>query len=241
MTIRPISSVSFNGSYNKLSFEGKKDRNPNRSSSVSNTLKAIPLATLLAMSPLNSVDAQNRALESQFGFRTEITQTSDGHERAQAEFIYPNAFPSGTDSKLLLFSTDDNSDDFEKAVLDYTKKMKTRKNIKGEMREVIHEEQNIFTVKALKVVNVSKKMSNGTVDHYKEYYADGNLNILRLYRGLDNPAPLEVKFLKRGDSEVEITDLLYNDLKKILGDNIEYTETSKETDDSADDLFFYMY
>ena len=54
MAIRPVTSVSFGTHSNRLAFEGRKDRENHRPSYVSNTIKSIPLATLIALSPLNS-------------------------------------------------------------------------------------------------------------------------------------------------------------------------------------------
>lgn len=58
MAIAPVSSVSFRGNYNQVNFEGKK-REKSSGLHVSNSIKAIPLATLIAMSPLNVVEAQS--------------------------------------------------------------------------------------------------------------------------------------------------------------------------------------
>ena len=60
MSIRPISSLSFNN-YNNISFESRRNKENRQTSNlhVSNSIKAIPLATLLAMSPMVNVDAQN--------------------------------------------------------------------------------------------------------------------------------------------------------------------------------------
>lgn len=54
MAIRPVSSVSFNNYSNfsnNVAFEGKKNKSPNNRH-CSNPMKAIPLATLIAMSPM---------------------------------------------------------------------------------------------------------------------------------------------------------------------------------------------
>lgn len=56
MAIAPISNVSFRNNYNQVNFEGKK-REKSSGLHVSNPVKAIPLAALIALSPLNGVDA----------------------------------------------------------------------------------------------------------------------------------------------------------------------------------------
>ena len=60
MAISPINSVSFKNNYN-LSFEGNKKKNHAGNHPVSSPyVKAVPLAVLLAMSPLNETYAQKK-------------------------------------------------------------------------------------------------------------------------------------------------------------------------------------
>ena len=54
MAILPVSSVSFGRSYSNLSFEGEKRKQHTRNTNVTSTLKAAPVAALIALSPLNS-------------------------------------------------------------------------------------------------------------------------------------------------------------------------------------------
>ena len=51
MAIAPVSSVSFRNNYNQINFEGKKKEHTH--SKMTNALKSVPLAALIAMSPLN--------------------------------------------------------------------------------------------------------------------------------------------------------------------------------------------
>lgn len=55
MAIRPISSVSFRN-YSNLAFEGKKNNKHPRHSYATSTIKAIPVAALIAMSPMVSAE-----------------------------------------------------------------------------------------------------------------------------------------------------------------------------------------
>lgn len=57
MAIAPISSVSFRNNYNQVNFEGKKKEHKSSGMHIPSAVKAIPLATAIAMSPLTSVDA----------------------------------------------------------------------------------------------------------------------------------------------------------------------------------------
>ena len=58
MAISPVSSVSFNN-YNNVTFAGKENKENRHSSHTTSPVKAVPLAVLLAMSPMVNVDAQN--------------------------------------------------------------------------------------------------------------------------------------------------------------------------------------
>lgn len=57
MAIAPINNVSFRNNYNQVNFEGKK-KEKSTVLHLSNSIKAIPLATLIALSPLNIAEAQ---------------------------------------------------------------------------------------------------------------------------------------------------------------------------------------
>jgi len=74
MAIAPISSVSFRNNYNQINFEGKKEK---KSSGlhVSSSIKAIPLATMIALSPLNNVEADGQVRTSSAQHRTEMVQS----------------------------------------------------------------------------------------------------------------------------------------------------------------------
>lgn len=62
MAIAPISSVSFRNNYNQVNFEGKKKEHKSSGMHIPSAVKAIPLATAIAMSPLTSVDASAQDL-----------------------------------------------------------------------------------------------------------------------------------------------------------------------------------
>ena len=59
MAISPINNVSFRNNYNQVNFEGRNKEKSHHTNGVKNTLRSIPLATLIAMSPLNNVEANS--------------------------------------------------------------------------------------------------------------------------------------------------------------------------------------
>lgn len=87
MAIAPISSVSFRNNYNQVNFEGKK-KEKSSGLHVSNSIKAVPLATLIALSPLNTVDADAQ-VRANSNRRVEIVNT----ERLNSVLIDANGSP----------------------------------------------------------------------------------------------------------------------------------------------------
>ncbi len=72
MAISPINSVSFRNNYNQVNFEGKKHEKSD-GLRVSNSIKAIPLATLIALSPLNNIEADAQ-VKNTHANRIEVVQ-----------------------------------------------------------------------------------------------------------------------------------------------------------------------
>lgn len=78
MAIAPISSVSFRNNYNQVNFEGKKKEHKSSGMHIPSVVKAIPLATAIAMSPLTSVDAS--------------AQCTFENDRLIGSFVSPNGW-----------------------------------------------------------------------------------------------------------------------------------------------------
>ena len=111
MAIAPVSSVSFRGNYNQVNFEGKK-KEKSSGLHVSSSIKAIPLATLIALSPLNNSALSNSSV-SQSDIRTEQVQ----HKR---ELVFQIALPQelGLSGKhgIMFYDTNNDPSDAEKAI-----------------------------------------------------------------------------------------------------------------------------
>ena len=218
MAIRPV-SVSFRNNYN-LAFEGRKKKNSEQSH-VSSPVKAVPLAVLLAMSPLN-VDGQNVIKENiATGVKREL---ADGSYRKDFEYVEESPFVLiGADCEVAFVSTD--GDDIPETVKlknnnDYTKHVM----INGVRTPAISKNRRIIDVKALRIVNVTKTLENGEISRSKRYYAVGDITIFRHLVDKDNPkkslAPMET--IKHKNSEVQIHKEFYDRLAATMGDNLEY-------------------
>ena len=113
MAIKPVSSVSFSNQHNSVNFEGRKNRNGHSNETATNTLKSIPLAALIALSPLNVGASEAAALSNS------ISQTEQVNNQTE-NFVGRIPIPINLGTRtatVLLFDTDGDPSNAEKAVL----------------------------------------------------------------------------------------------------------------------------
>lgn len=123
MSIRPISSVSFNN-YNNISFESRRNRENRHSSSSTVPIKAIPLIALLAMSPINAEKAF--ALEHESSKIEEVTNLNEFQQMDKVPMpsnwtVLKNIgidFKAGMRYEFNLIDTDNDKSNFE--ILEFT-------------------------------------------------------------------------------------------------------------------------
>lgn len=118
MAISPVASVSFRNNYNQVNFEGKNKKNNVDLHYASNTIKAIPLATLLALSPLNNVDAQTKSMSEVVNVQTYNNIVMGESSPAGLIFRYLN---KDSDSTTIEKITADSNEDrfyFENPVIE---------------------------------------------------------------------------------------------------------------------------
>ncbi len=122
MAIRPV-SVSFYNNYNNLAFEGRKKKNSEQSR-VSSPVKAVPLAVLLAMSPLNAQKAF--ALEPESPKIENVTGLNETQQAGRIPMpsnwtVLKNIgidFKAGMRYEFNLIDTDNDKSNFE--ILEFT-------------------------------------------------------------------------------------------------------------------------
>lgn len=108
MAIAPVSNVSFRSNYNQVNFEGKK-KEKSSGLHVTNSIKVIPLATLLALSPLNNVEAGAQAGISSNSDRTEMVHQSKLNTFNRADVIeYKDFNYNGFDIRVNLVKNKEN-------------------------------------------------------------------------------------------------------------------------------------
>lgn len=159
MAIAPVSSVSFRNNYsNQVSFEGKKEKASKMQ--VPMALKAIPLATLLAMSPLNSVDAQTRA--------------DHNNEDVLAIQQYKGT-TNDRSCNIFFISNDGDANNFERVALGYSgSKVKINEVVNGKRIPVIKSTNYMQYADELKIVNVTYRYEDGRPDeHSVQYFVTG--------------------------------------------------------------------
>lgn len=127
MAIKPITSVAFNGNYNKLAFEGRKEnkeKNAKGGMHISNTMRAIPLAAALTMAPLNVINAESynsRDVGAQTS-KTLAMTSPDKNKSEKGVVIDSKTFDTKEHGTITVnqISTDDDNSNFEKVTATYS-------------------------------------------------------------------------------------------------------------------------
>lgn len=218
MAIRPISSVSFNTNYNNVNFEGKKKEKSHHTSTFTNTIKSIPLAAIIAMSPMVG---QAQAPKEKI-----ISWIDTGDKQA----INPRQI--NDTSELMFISTDGNDEDAEIVRLRGTSSA-SRKGVKY-----------VFTtetdVKTLEVRNITDP-DDGEVT--KRYYAWGPGFVARS-RGITPSGELvgESFIPPKRQMKTEISKALYDYLAELMRDSgmVEFTTTNKTERAGFHDSFYEL-
>ena len=211
MAIAPVSSVSFRNTQNQVHFEGKKERKNH--SGISNTIKAIPLATLIALSPLNTVEAQNMRINNG---KYESTIMQDG--TIYGSFVEPKGVidPSDYDCEVMVTCMPDGDDIADEISLRYTRPS-LKSPGQGKRGLVISNIQ----VNAIKVVNVTEDNQNGVINKYKEYYVVGDLTKVDRVLDKNTNKLLSNKVSKRQNVAIRVSDNFYRKIEKMAGDNMD--------------------
>ncbi len=136
MAVRPVTSVNFSvNTRNDIAFSGRKDENRKHSSNIRSTVVAVPLATLIAMSPLNTQSANRANLDVEAAERTELVINAPSQE---PQVISSKNFHLGAGQELIFnaLSTDGNPDNFEKIQIKWKQPISKAKHETFEMTEL---------------------------------------------------------------------------------------------------------
>lgn len=159
MAIRPVSTVSFNAknAVNQTNFEGRKNHsnNENYHSTTSNSLmKSIPLAALIAMSPLVETQAQ-------------VAKIYPKEEMVLLK-PYKNVYDGGCN--IMFISTDDDPSNAEAIILQHGKKYSYNQPINGVKTKLLKRENEKQYLDTLKIVSERVKYSDGTISEPQTKY-----------------------------------------------------------------------
>ena len=146
MAIAPINNVSFRNKYKQVSFEVKNKEKSHQTSSIKTTLRAIPLATLIAMSPLNNVEAQ--------------TNLTANKEKVVQMQTYKNPVKDGCN--VLFISNDGNDSDVEAIALQHGRIVNYSRTIRGVKTDLEKRENFKQYLDTLKTLNVTYVFEDGS-------------------------------------------------------------------------------
>lgn len=221
MKVLPISYSN----YHTPAFEGRKKENNNNNSHrhISNTLKSVPLATILAMSALNNADAQNvlKSPEYRGKIREEVYTSPLTNAKEKAFTYIDNNFVSADkkrevdDCKAEVSFIDNNLDDVPDEVMIFYNDTDT---IAG---KIIKCEIGLMPT-TLKVVNVTEKDKKGAVtDRYKEYYINGGYVNNETIKTLDGKLVKETEEVKK-NFDMQVTPQFYKKISDTMGNKLKH-------------------
>lgn len=228
MAISPVSSVSFN-SYNNISFESRKNRkHPDYESGYSTSpLKAIPLAALIAMSPM--VDTYAQSLREHDSDKIVQMQT------------YKNPVVDGCN--ILYISNDGDDSNVEAIALQYGKSVKYNSKNGSQKVLMVKKENSKQFLNELKTVNITYKHTNGKPDTFETCYVVSGDRIVDTYIYPENDeSNVQHRTGYDANSNYKISKELYDYLKQFMEDESIKTENKTVTlsdDFNFSDLFPY--
>lgn len=239
MAISPVNSVSFKNNYNQANFEGKRKNNEQQhSSGMSNTLKSIPVAALIAMSPLNVVSVNAQSVND----AKPKTEQVQPEEKVVATASCKIGTPDGKPCTVYFIDSDGDDTTAERIVLRFDYFGKRSKQDKNGKREVYkYTESTYINVDTLEVINYTAKYKNKPDWNYKSYKVKGYGKVEYTIPRTDDGKPLRstpAKTKYKSCIEQEIVEGLYGDLNKMFGENEVVRKTTNVTydGDAEDDL-----
>lgn len=231
MRISAINSYVNQKRYDNIQFQGKKDKREINTPSHSNPLKAIPLAVLLAMSPLNiqPVSAQNTTSSSV------TTETQHKPLKVIATYNYEKSTPRKDSEPCYMefLGRDIDGDDFEILRLNFSQKRANyvHDSITNEPIPIDFNHMTTLDLTTLEIRIVTYLKADGSKKVEIEYFAGGPAVVYDtpgVYHATKEPVkrkpiPSYFNYYSR-----RITEDFYNVLKDTMGDEVLYKNTTRE-------------
>ena len=220
MAISPISNVSFNN-YNNVTFESRKNKKyPEYHSHSTSPIKAIPLAALIAMSPLTSVNAQNNI-----------------NEKVVVSGVFENAKPptiisdKGEPCEIFFISNDGDDNSVERIKLKFVDKRFKIMDVNGQRKKMNYEYTKDIYADTLVLCNETRKYNGKPDKNTEAYYVLGECRHMRsYYHNSEGDIIKKDGFVKNYKGKIEISKDLYKYLQEIMGDEIQYKVINEEID-----------
>ena len=206
MAISPISSVSFKSNYNQVNFEGKKKEHTHRS--MTNTIKSIPVAALIAMSPL-------------------VVSAQTASEKVVATWEYPTAYVdadgSVRPSYMEFVSTDGDDETAEKLYVSEDKEKYKTINIAGKSVRCKYTNNTRFQLDTLVCEVTNKEYAKSPAEVTKKYYIYGPASSINYNYYTPEGEYVSVKEQpKKYAGRREISKDFYDWLAETFGDEVKY-------------------
>lgn len=240
MSIRPISSVSFNN-YNSVTFSGRKNRehNNNASNSVTHKLAVSTATLMLAMMPSNATSVpewenENRVeysqdLENFVDIDTYRLEPQENKRKVLQRETILNASPKYGNCIMEVVTDDGGKTGDMILTFEENTKYNGFVNIDGERKKIplIRTTLHSVEVDTLKTIN-SRLRSYDPDSEYPVRYVSGKAKIVNIVRRDDGTNIVEkMNSHDYPNRKYEITEDFYNDLKNFLGDLVPYTTENK--------------
>ena len=186
MAIRPIINVKYNNNYNNLSFEAKKkNKNHHDTQRSAGFMKSIPLAAIIAMSPMNSAQAQNNqyAPEEKIVLQQEY---NDGKEKFKIHYVSTDGDDSNAEKLKLSFSE-------ENIIVSHF--------VDNELTDCKFSKYHTMTVDSLEITHIKTKIGDTNLGTTTQYNVVGDRSTIHTAATpLDNPDRM-ITYPERNESE----------------------------------------
>lgn len=230
MRISAINSYVNQQRYDNIQFQSKKDKREINTPPHSNLFKAIPLAVLLAMSPLNIQPANAQNTTSSV-----TTETQHKPLVVIATYNYENATPRTRPEPCYMefIGRDINGDDFEILRLNFSQKRANyvHDSITNDPIPIDFNHMTTLDLTTLEIRTVTYLKDDGSKKVEIEYFAGGPAVVYDtpgVYHATKEPVKRKPIASYFNYYSKRITEDFYNVLKDTMGDEVAYKTSTLE-------------
>lgn len=219
---------------NSLHFEGKKAKEVQKPVHSSNPIKAIPVAVLIAMSPLNAPLMNAKPVVS----AEPQTEISAKQEKVVATAEYPNATPDKDMGCTIYFISNDGDDNS-------AEKVQMVFNIKDNLYDnkklaAVRSETKVVEMKTIRKRHILNISEGGVATHMDAYFLEGpGYNIVSISKL--NGEIVSRKTDMKDNQIISITKQFYEDLKGLSDDSLKIIEEDVVDNEADYDDLDFLY